>query len=68
MQPDDAYFWATHQGAELDLLLFKDGRRLGVEAKRDLSAEQTAGRLGAGAGLTPPPHPGPPYSWLEICR
>jgi hypothetical protein len=34
MQPDDAYFWATHQGAELDLLLFKDGRRLGVEIKR----------------------------------
>lgn len=34
VQPDDAYFWATHQGAELDLLLFKNGRRLGVEAKR----------------------------------
>lgn len=34
VQPDEAYFWATHQGAELDLLLFKDGRRLGVEVKR----------------------------------
>jgi uncharacterized protein len=33
-QPDEAYFWATHQGAELDLLLFKDGARLGVEIKR----------------------------------
>ncbi|MDE3225781.1 MAG: DUF4143 domain-containing protein, partial [Nitrospirota bacterium] len=33
-QPDDAYFWATHQGAELDLLLLKDGRRIGVEIKR----------------------------------
>ncbi len=33
-QPDEAYFWATHQGAELDLLLIKDGRRLGVEIKR----------------------------------
>jgi hypothetical protein len=32
--PDEAYFWATHNGAELDLLLFKDGRRLGVECKR----------------------------------
>jgi uncharacterized protein len=31
---DDAYFWATHGGAELDLLLFKDGRRFGVEFKR----------------------------------
>lgn len=34
MQPDLAYFWATHQGAELDLLLLKDGRRVGVEIKR----------------------------------
>ncbi len=34
VQPDDMYFWATHQGAELDLLLFKNGRRLGVETKR----------------------------------
>lgn len=32
--PDEAFFWATHQGAELDLLLFKDGRRIGVEIKR----------------------------------
>jgi len=34
VEPDDAYFWATFQGAELDLLLFKNGRRLGVEVKR----------------------------------
>ena len=27
LRPDDAYFWATHQGAELDLLLFRRGRR-----------------------------------------
>jgi uncharacterized protein len=33
-QPDDAYFWATHQGAELDLLMFKHGKRVGVEFKR----------------------------------
>ena len=33
-QPDQAYFWATHQGAELDLLMFKGGRRVGVEFKR----------------------------------
>jgi len=32
--PDEAYYWATHGGAELDLLLFKDGRRIGVECKR----------------------------------
>jgi len=34
LRPEEAYFWATHQGAELDLLLIKDGRRLGVEIKR----------------------------------
>ncbi|HMQ76282.1 MAG TPA: ATP-binding protein [Flavobacteriales bacterium] len=34
MRPDEAYFWATHQGAELDLLLFKRGRRIGIECKR----------------------------------
>jgi predicted AAA+ superfamily ATPase len=33
-QPDEAYFWATHNGAELDLLMFKDGKRHGVEFKR----------------------------------
>ncbi len=34
MQPDEAYYWATHGGAELDLLLFRKGRRIGVECKR----------------------------------
>jgi len=34
VQPDEAYFWATHQGAEIDLVLRKDGRLLGVECKR----------------------------------
>lgn len=33
-QPDEAYFWATHGGAELDLLMMKRGRRIGVECKR----------------------------------
>lgn len=32
--PDESYFWATHGGAELDLLLFKAGQRIGVECKR----------------------------------
>ncbi|HXY77707.1 MAG TPA: ATP-binding protein [Candidatus Acidoferrales bacterium] len=34
LRPDEAYFWATHTGAELDLLLFKNGRRIGIECKR----------------------------------
>lgn len=29
----EAYFWATHKGAELDLLFFAGGRRFGVECK-----------------------------------
>jgi len=32
--PDEAWFWATHAGAELDLFMIKDGRRVGVEFKR----------------------------------
>jgi predicted AAA+ superfamily ATPase len=32
-QPDDAYFWATHNRAELDLLFIKNGRRTGFEIK-----------------------------------
>jgi len=34
LQPDEAYYWATYNRAELDLLLFKNGRRIGVECKR----------------------------------
>lgn len=33
-EPDEACFWATHGGAELDLLLIRDGRRVGIEFKR----------------------------------
>lgn len=32
--PEEAFFWATHQGAEIDLILIKDGHMLGVECKR----------------------------------
>lgn len=33
-RPDEVYFWATHSGAELDLLLIKNNKRIGVECKR----------------------------------
>lgn len=33
-RPEAAYFWATHNGAELDLLLLEGSRRIGVEFKR----------------------------------
>jgi predicted AAA+ superfamily ATPase len=32
--PDEVYFWGKHSGAELDLLLIKDGKKIGVECKR----------------------------------
>jgi len=31
---DEAFFWATHKGAEIDLILRKGSRMLGVECKR----------------------------------
>lgn len=33
-RPDEAWFYATHGGAELDLLMIRHGRRIGVEFKR----------------------------------
>ncbi len=34
VEPDDVYFWATHNGAEIDLLFMKGGRMYGIECKR----------------------------------
>jgi predicted AAA+ superfamily ATPase len=34
LEPDEAWFWATHNGAEIDLILLKNGHLLGVECKR----------------------------------
>lgn len=33
-QPDAAWFWATHAGAEIDLVMDIGGRRIGIECKR----------------------------------
>ena len=32
-EPDESFFWATHQGAELDLLVVRGRRRYGFEFK-----------------------------------
>ncbi len=32
-RPEECFFWATHAGAELDLLIVKGGKRLGYEFK-----------------------------------
>ena len=34
LEPDEAYFWGIHQGAEIDLVLHWQGRWIGVECKR----------------------------------
>ncbi|MDP3790570.1 MAG: ATP-binding protein [Candidatus Omnitrophota bacterium] len=34
VEPDDVYFWATHNGAEIDLVFRKKGQMYGVECKR----------------------------------
>ena len=33
MDGEQGYFWSTYSGAELDLLLLIDGRRIGIECK-----------------------------------
>ena len=64
-QPDQAYFWGTHAGAELDLLLLWGSRRIGVEIKRMDAPRRTPSMTTALADLAldalyviyPGPHP-----------
>lgn len=37
----DAYFWGTHSGSELDLMFFHKGKRYGIEAKFSEAPEIT---------------------------
>lgn len=39
--PEECFFWATHQGAELDLLVVRGGRRRGFEFKLTTSPAVT---------------------------
>lgn len=32
-EPEECYFWSSHNGAEIALLIFKNGKRLGFEIK-----------------------------------
>ena len=40
-RPEQCYFWATHQGAELDLLVVQGSRRRGFEFKRTDAPDAT---------------------------
>lgn len=42
-RPDQLYFWATHGGAEIDLLLIRGTERVGFEIKRTTAPRVTAG-------------------------
>jgi predicted AAA+ superfamily ATPase len=33
LEKEDCYFWRTHDGAELDLLVYKEGKKIGFEFK-----------------------------------
>ena len=40
-RPEECFFWATHAGAELDLLVVRGRRRLGFEFKRTVAPRVT---------------------------
>lgn len=48
---DEAYFWATHQGAEIDLILRRGDRLLGIECKRTDAPRMTPSLRTATADL-----------------
>ena len=50
-EPDECYFWATHAGAELDLLVVRGAQRRGFEIKRTTKPTVTAGMRSALADL-----------------
>jgi len=41
VRPEECFFWATHAGAELDLLVIRGEQRLGFEIKRTTSPSVT---------------------------
>ncbi len=46
-QSRDAYYWRTHTGTELDLMVLKDGKKLGFEVKLSESPKITRSMLSA---------------------
>jgi predicted AAA+ superfamily ATPase len=41
-EPEECYFWATHQNAEIDLLVVRGRKRFGFEIKRTSAPRMTA--------------------------
>jgi predicted AAA+ superfamily ATPase len=46
-EPEECFFWATHAGAELDLLVVRGARRRGFEIKRTTSPSMTKSMVSA---------------------
>lgn len=73
LQPDEAFFWGTHGGAELDLLIIKNGQKFGLEFKRMDAPRLTASMRTAFHDLElqklwvvyPGPHPYPLAEGIE---
>jgi hypothetical protein len=51
VSPEQCYFWATHTGAELDLLITHGGRHYGFEIKRTTAPRVTPSMRSALADL-----------------
>lgn len=47
VEPHDVFYWATHQGAEIDFIFFKGGKMYGVEVKRADAPNMTKSILAA---------------------
>jgi hypothetical protein len=41
VRPEESFFWATHSGAEIDLVVVRGGRKLGFEFKRTVAPKTT---------------------------
>jgi predicted AAA+ superfamily ATPase len=51
LKPNEAYFWATHGGAEMDLFFLNKGKRFGIEFKFSEAPRITRGMHTALADL-----------------
>jgi hypothetical protein len=74
VRPEQAWFWATHAGAELDLLIFAGGKRYGVECKFNEAPKITKSMHSALADLDlahlwvvyPGPHSYPAHERITV--
>lgn len=51
IEPEEAFFWATYSGAELDLLILRGRKRWGVEVKRTTAPKLSASMRSAAESL-----------------